>query len=145
MARASFVNPANGDTYLWHHNPETAEDRGKGRQISGSANTGLTGRVRQQGDAGSMVLKYQVRVRKAAMRAALWAWYQLCATQTVHYHDHDGAVYEVQITDLQEKPVRRERMVALDPGMPQHYYEMTVTMEVYNFVSGPLADAGLTP
>lgn len=145
MARATFTNPATGETYQWHRNPEAAEDRGKNRQITGTANTGLTGRVRQQGDDGSVVLKYTVRVVHTAMRQALWRWYQLCATQTIFYTDHDGAQYEVQITALSEKPVRRMRQTSPDPSMPLVYYEFQIEMEVYRFLSGDLAVTGVAP
>lgn len=145
MARVAFINPANGDTYEWHRGYETEDDAGKTRQISGTANTGLTGRVRQQGDDGAYVRTLHGRIVHAAQHQAFWAWYALCASQTVYFRDHDDAVYEVQITGLNMHQQRRLPTTAPDPTMSRNFYEYTMTLEIYRFVSGRMAAAGVTP
>lgn len=143
--RVAFINPATGDTYQWHRGYETEDDAGKTRQISGSANTGLTGRVRQQGDDGPYVRTLHGRIVHAAQHQAFWAWYELCESQTIHFRDHDGAVYEVQITNLVMQQQRRLATVAPDPSMQHNFYTYTLALEVYSFVSGRMHDAGVTP
>lgn len=145
MARVAFINPANGVTYEWQRGYETEDDGGKTRQISGSANTGQTGRVRQQGDDGPYVRTLHGRIVHAAQRQSFWQWYQLCAGQTIYLRDFDDAVYEVQITALNMHPVRRLRNNSPDEALPNVYYEYTMVVEVYSFVSGAMQAAGVTP
>lgn len=145
MPRVAFIDPATGTTYEWHRGYEAEEDSGKTRQISGQANTGQTGRVRQQGDDGPYVRTVTGKIVHAAQRQQFWEWYELCKTQTIHLRDHDGAVYEGQIVALNMHPVRRLPNLAPDQNLRHVYYEYSLAFDVYDFVSGAMAEAGLTP
>lgn len=145
MARPAFINPATAFTYVWHRGYEAEEDAGKTRQVSGTANTGNTGRVRQQGDAGPYVRTLHGKIVHGEQHKQFWQFFELCNTQTIHFRDWDGAVYEVQITSLNMKQISRLPATAPDPGMNRTYYEWTLAMEVYAFVSGRMQTAGVSP
>lgn len=143
--RNSFVDPKTNVEYVWARNHETEEASGKAREITGTANTGLTGRVRQQGDDGSLVLKLGGRITHRDMLVQFWHWYALSRTQTIYFRDFDGDEYEVQITSFQPKRVRKLRAVSPDPAMQTYYVEYTLEMEVYGIRAGVLATAEVTP
>lgn len=140
----TFTDPLTGATYQWHNNHETEDPSGKTRQISGSANTGLTGRVRQQGDDGPMVLTLHGRIRTRDQSRQFWHWYNLCRTQTIYFTDFDGQEYEVQITSYLPERVRQASNVA-DPSMTHHNIQYTLTMEVYAFLAGDEHDMAVLP
>lgn len=141
----AFINPSDGTTYSWPRGYATEDDAGKTRQITGQANTGGTGRVRQQGDAGPYVRTLHGKIVHLAQHAAFWQWFALCDTQTIHFRDFDGAVFEVQITALTMHQISRLPNLAPDQNLRNSYYEWTMAMEVYGFVSGSMADAGVSP
>jgi hypothetical protein len=145
----TFTNPADASTYVWPHNPdydaETQAGSGyqqKQRQIERTSNTGNIGATRQQGDDGSFILAWDFTVFTEAHEQALWHWYELCRTQSIYLTDFNSEQYEGQIIDLS-----RIRQGALGgPGDTNHdgfYREMTLQFDVWRFISGTLASAGV--
>jgi hypothetical protein len=145
MPRNTFINPATGETYEWHRNHESEEASGKTRAISGQANTGQTGRVRQQSMAEPFALRLRGRIVHRAQFVAMWRWFELCESQTIYFRDSLGQEYEVQITAFNPRRVRKERSISLDPTIPLHFWEMDLEMTVYAFRDGDMAEAGVSP
>lgn len=140
-----FTNPATGTFYDFQVNPDQEDPMGKTRKVSRTAPTGNVGLVRQQGDESPMVIGIHGKILHRLQWQAFWATYRLCQTQTVNYRDWDGNVYEVQITAFNPVRVRKLSFSGRDPSLPHHYYTYDMTLEVYRFISGDLADAGVTP
>lgn len=140
-----FINPVTAEEYEWHRNHESEEPSGKTRAITGSANTGNVGRVRQQGASEPYERRLKGRMVHRAQYVAFWRWFTLCDTQTIYFVDHQGHSYEGQITAFTPRLVRKERAMSPDPDMQQHYYEYDLTFQVYRFISGDEATAGVTP
>lgn len=140
----TFTDPLTGTSYQWASNHETEDPAGKTRQIAGTANTGLTGRVRQQGDDGPYVVTLHGRIRVREQSRQFWHYYNLCRTQTIYFTDFDGQQYEVQIIGYTEQRVRQASNVA-DPSMPHHNIQYVLTMEVYGFLAGDLHDEAVLP
>lgn len=138
-----FTNPANNAIYDWPLNHSSEETSGKARNITTTAPTGGVGLVRQQGDDGPYQLKWVGRILRRSQLAAMWEWYQLCRTQTIHLTDFDGQKYEGQITDFQPRRIRAERPGSADPQT--HVWEYTFTFDVYRFIDGDMFDEGVTP
>jgi hypothetical protein len=143
MPRNKFINPANGHTYEWHRNHESEDAAGKTRAITGTANTGNVGRVRQQGMADPYERRLKGRIVHRAQFIEFWTWFQLCDTQTIVFEDHEGFQYEGQITAFTPRIVRKEYSPTPDPGMPRHFYEYDMSFQVYRFISGDMAAAGV--
>lgn len=143
--RNTFTNPADDSTYEWPVNHESEEATGKARNITRAANTGHTGAVKQQGDDGPATITLAGKIDLRSQLQAFWMWYELCNSQTIYFTDYDGQKYEVQITAFQPKRVRKLSFTGRDPGMPHHYYEYTMVMEIYRFIEGDMADTGVTP
>jgi hypothetical protein len=144
MTQATFTNPANGNTYVWPVNPHSEATAQRLRQIERTSNTGNVGATKQQGDDGPHILDFEVNVRStptsttAAMETALWQWYVLARKQTIYFTDWTGDKYEGQIIAMQ-----RQRQLGPVNGSGWAVYQ--VLFEVYAFLAGPLADAGVTP
>lgn len=145
--RVTFTNPANGQSYVWEHNPPPdgiTQPATKQRQIERTSNTGNVGATKQQGDDGPYMIHWEPLVYSEAMETALWTWYQLCKGQTIYLTDWNGEVFEGQITQL-----GRQQIGALggpgDIGSRLFYAKYIFEFEVYRFVAGPLAAAGVTP
>lgn len=145
MARARFVNPANGDEYVWHMGPESEEPTGKPRQIVTVPSTRGGKTYRQTAGTEPFTIAWAGKFEHRAQHVAMWQWYQLCENQTIHLYDFDGQGYEVQITDF--KPVRRRKLsyTGKDSSVPHHYWEYTITFVVYDFIGGDMEAAGVTP
>lgn len=150
LNRVTFVNPANGDTYQWPLNPEQdAETQAgvgyqvKSRSIERTSNTGNIGATRQQGDDGPFVIHWQFNCYSAAFEEQLFAWYELCRSQSIYFTDFDGEEYEGQIITTS-----RMRTGALagpgDTGQRGFYTTIVFELEVWVFRSGLLATAGVT-
>lgn len=144
MARDRFVNPANGGAYDWLVNHSDEGETGKTRNITRTANTGVVGLVKQQGDDGPYILKLSGTILHRSQLQQMWAWYALCRTQTIYFYDFDGQGFEVQITSFmptRHRTLRNPR----DPSAPLHYWTYNIEMEVYRFLNGDLVAAGVTP
>lgn len=144
MARNRFTNPATGAFYDWPINHTEEEAAGKTRTITRTSNTGLVGLVKQQGDDGPMLMKLTGTILTRDQFRQMWAWYSLSRMQTIYFRDFDGQEAEVQVTSFlpkRERTLRNPR----DPSIPHHYWSYTIEMEVYRFIAGDLADAGITP
>lgn len=144
MTQVTFTDPRTGDTYAWPNNPPpdgiTAAQ--KQRQIDRSSNTGNVGAVKQQGDDGPFVIHWTPLVFTQAHELALWQWYKKCKTRTILLTDFAGEVFEGQITTL-----ARQQIGALaGPGETRDrgfYVRYEFEFEVYRFVSGVMATAGV--
>lgn len=146
--RPRFTNPATGETYDWKIGHAEESEAGKTRNITRSAPTGAAGNpsvgpVRQQGDDGPYILQYTGTILDRAQHQQMWRWYRMCASQTIYFRDFDSQQYEVQITDYKEQ--RHRTLKNRDPSAPQHYWTYTISMEVYRFIAGDMASAGVSP
>lgn len=142
-----FSDPATGATYDWHtnHNPTGEELTGKNRAIARTPNTSTTGVVLTQGDDGSYSIRLSGQMDMRAQLRAFWHWYELTKTQSIYFRDFDGQVFEVIIDTLQTKRVGKLGPSGRDPSVPHHYWEYTIGMTVIDFISGDMADMGVTP
>ena len=144
--QVEFFNPATSATYTWPTNPpfdgETAAQRQ--RNIERTSNTGIVGATKQVGDDGPYIINWKVNVFTAAFETALWEWWRLCKTQSIWLTDFNGEVYEGQIIELD-----RQRVGALggpgDTNERKFYCVYTFQFEVWAFVDGILASAGVMP
>lgn len=147
MNRVTFTNPATGDTYQWRLNPgpdSITQPATKQRTIDRTSNTANVGATKQQGDDGPLVIHWEPLVFHESQELALWEWYMLCKEQSIYLTDFDGDVYEGQIITL-----GRQQIGALaGPGDTKErgfYCKYVFEFEVWGFVSGLLAAAGVTP
>lgn len=143
--RNRFTNPANGAFYDWLTNHEEEEEAGKTRTISHTSNTGNVGLVKQQGEDGPYILKLRGKIMHRSQFQAFWEWYALSKGQTIYFRDYDGQEYEVQITSFTPQRVRKLSHTGRDPSTPHHYWTYGMELEVYRFIAGDLATAGVTP
>lgn len=143
--RNKFINPANGVEYAWLVNHDEEQAAGKSRNITRTAPTADTGLVKQQGDDGPYLINVSGKILDRSQLVMFWLCYATCRTQTLHFLDFDGQRYEVQITDFAPQRVRKEYSPSRDPSTPMHYWTYTMTMEVYSFIAGDMATAGVTP
>lgn len=143
MARNRFVNPATGASYEWHLNHDEEDPTTKTRAITRTANTGVIGAVRQQGDDGPLIVKYHGTALQRAQIQQFWAWYNLSKLQTIYFYDFDGQGFEVQITELSVTRKRKLSYTGRDPSIPFHFYTYDITMEVYAVLAGDMA--GVAP
>jgi len=138
MSQVTFTDPRVGTVYTWAANPTTENAVNKNRQIERTSTTGNVGAVKQQGDDEPYILDWGLNVFGTAQEVALWQWYMLSRTQTIYLTDWQGEKYEGQIIT-----VTRTRMAAPANGQPWSVYQ--IQFEVYKFLSGVLATAGVIP
>lgn len=140
--RNRFTDNLNGATYDWPVNHSEEERMGKERAVSHGAPTGNLGLVRQQGESQPMVLQLSGVIFHQAQHDAMWAWFEKCESRTVDFTDFAGDTYEVLITGFMPQ---RKRTLGnpRDKTIPLHYWTYSLTMEVLDFKTGPLA--GVTP
>lgn len=132
-----FIDPTGAvATYAWDVNHEEEEAFGKTRNVEHTANTGLTGLVRQQGASDPMLLKLIGTFLKKSQYDQFWLWWTLCEAHTIHYQDFTGLKAEVIITDFQPKKIRAAKNPRGGTEAPLWYWKYTMTMEVVTFVSG---------
>lgn len=146
MSRVVFTDPKTNTTYTWANNPpwDGIQPQTKQRQIERTSNTGNVGVTKQQGDDGSYILDWKVHVFTEAHHEAMWAWYAKCKLQTIYLTDWLGNEYEGQIVMLNEQEVG----ALAGPGDTREnvgYWVMEMQFEVYRFISGTMAIAGVTP
>ena len=146
MSQVVFTDPRTNSTYTWQVNPpyDGPQAAQKQRQIQRTSNTGNVGVTKQQGDDGPYIIQWQVNVFHEAQQQALWHWYQLCKTQTIYLTDWEGNQYEGQITVMQEQWTG----VLSGPGdatARRGFAKMEMSFEVYRFIAGVMAAAGVTP
>lgn len=142
--QVTFTNPADGTTYVWPHNPppDSIQPAQKQRQIDRTSNTGNVGAVKQQGDDGAFIIHWEPVIYVEAHETALWTWYQLCGRQSIYLTDFNGEQFEGQIITLS----RQQIGVLAGPGdiMERGFYcKYVFEFEVWRFISGPLASAGV--
>lgn len=144
--QVTFTDPRTGTIYTWPINPpfDGISPATKQRQIQRTSNTGNVGATKQQGDDGPLVINWKINVFTAAHEQALWQWYVLSSSQTIWLTDFNGEVFEGQIIELSRQQVG----VIAGPGdaTAQGFYAVyTFQFEVYRYVSGLMAAAGVTP
>lgn len=138
MSQLTFTDPRTSSTYSLPTNPNTENAVGKTRNIERTSNTGNVGATKQQGDDGSMVIDVSAQVVAGAEETALWQWYALCRSQTVYLTDWAGSQYEGQIISLM-------RQWQLGPRNGAQWAVYDLQFEVWRFISGPQASAGVNP
>lgn len=139
MSAVIFTDPRTASTYTWPANPNSEATAAKERQIERTSKTGNVGSVKQQGDDGPYILDWSILVATGAFEVALWEWYVLSELQTIYVTDWDGDEYEGQIIQLYRQRVPEPLKGRID------YATYNFQFEVYRFVSGTLATAGVTP
>lgn len=145
MARNQFIDP-NGvlPTYQWDIGFDTEQDGGRDLGVSSTANVANTRVIVQQGDMAPITFNYSGSILRRSQVVAMWQWFNLCRDQTILFTDFAGDEYEVVITSF--KPLRRAGVNPRDPaGAPLWYWTYTLTMTVVGIISGPMAEAGVTP
>lgn len=144
--QVTFTNPKTNAIYAWPVNPppDGPQQAQKLRQIQRTSNTGNVGVTKQQGDDGAFILHWTFNVFHAAQQQALWQWYMICKSQTIYLTDWEGNEYEGQIIAVTE-----QWQGALagpgDTNSRMGYVKMEMQFEVYRFISGAMAAAGVTP
>jgi hypothetical protein len=140
-----FTDPRTSHTYTWPINPGydgITQAAQKQRNIQRTSNTANVGATKQQGDDGPMIIHWEPLIFHIAHETALWQWWMLCKLQTIYLTDWDGETFEGQIITL-----GRQQIGALSgPGdtlQRGFYCKYTFEFEVYRFVSGLLATAGV--
>lgn len=146
VIRATFTDPITAATYVWPINPppDGVSAQQKQRVIDRTSNTGNVGTVKQQGDDGAYIIHWEPKVFLASHEQALWEWFVKSKKQTIYLTDFNNEQYEGQIITL-----ARQQIGAMGgPGdIPQRlfYCKYVFEFEVYRFISGVMADAGVTP
>lgn len=141
-----FEDPKTGDTYTWQRNHTAEEDMGRTRGVSHAATTSGTGMVRQQGEDGPLVLKWQGIIEYRAQYQEMWKWFELSRSQTIVVQDYDANRYEVIVTSFMPKRVRKMSFHGRDKAnTPWHYWEYTIEMEIVKPLWGDLVVAGVDP
>ncbi len=145
--QVKFTDPKTGATYTWPVNPgyaDITQPAQKARQIQRTSNTGNVGVTKQQGDDGPLIVHWEPLVFHIAHETALWEWYVKCKLQTIYLSDWDGDTVEGQIITL-----GRQQIGALggpgDTNARGYYCKYVFEFEIYRFVNGLLATAGVTP
>jgi hypothetical protein len=143
--QVQFTDPRTATVYTWPVNPGydgITQAAQKQRQIERTSNTGNVGATKQQGDDGPYIVHWEPVIFHAAHEQALWQWYMLCKTQTIYLTDWNGEVFEGQIITLG----RQQLGAVAGPGdttTRRFYCKYIFEFEVYRFVSGILAAAGV--
>jgi hypothetical protein len=147
MNRVTFTDPKTGDTYVWPNNPNPdaiTQAAQKQRSIDRTSSTGNVGLVKQQGDDGPYIIHWEPLIYRESHEEALWEWYAKCKLQTIHLTDFNAEVFEGQIITL-----GRQQIGAIggpgDINTRMFYCKYIFEFEVYSFVSGVLATAGVSP
>ena len=138
MTQVTFTDPRTSATYSFPRNPNTESAAAKTRNIERTSNTGNVGATKQQGDDGSLVLDVSAQVTAGAQETTLWQWYALCRSQTIYLTDWAGSQYEGQIISL-------SRTWQLGPLNGSQWAVYELQFEVWRFISGPQATAGVNP
>ena len=138
-----FTDPKTAKSYEWVLNHDEEQPAGKRRNISHGANTEQTGLVKHQGDDSPLVLKYSGTILTEAMLREMWAWWQLCRTQTINFRDFAGDEYEVLFSYFDPRRLRAVRNPKDPVNAEQHYWEYDIELEVVRIISGPME--GVSP
>lgn len=145
--QVTFTDPKTAETYMWPVNPNpdaVTQPAQRQRNISRTSNTSNIGVVRQQGDDGPLIIHWEFNVYHRAHEEALWLWYERSRSQSIYLTDWDGDTYNGQIIAL-----GRQQIGVLDGPFDAHtrlfYAKYTFEFEVWTFVGGLLAEAGVTP
>jgi hypothetical protein len=147
VSQVTFTNPANGATYVWPVNPTwdaITQPATKAITIERTSNTANVGAMKQQGDTGPYIQHWEPLIFHEAHELALWEWWALSLKQTIYMTDWNDETYEVQIVTLGRQWIG----AAGGPGDTKArcgYAKYVIEFEVYRFVSGLMATAGVEP
>lgn len=136
MARtANRFTASDSTTYDWLINHDEEEAFGRARNIEHTALLKGTGLVIQQADDGPLLIKVSGTIFHTSQIQAFDSWFARTRTETIHFRDFAGDVYEVIITAFQPKRQRTLRNPR-DASAPLWYWKYTMEMEVLTIVSG---------
>lgn len=146
MARNRFEDPAGSlSPYDWRVNHSEEDEGGQSREVDHTANTGLTGLVRQQGAAEPSILSWKGTILHRAQVVEMLKWFEACRTRTILLRDFAGDTYEVLITSFKPQRLRAAKNNSDYSNAPLWYWKYSITMEVVSFLGGTYAEAGVTP
>lgn len=136
--RVRLTDPAPGGLgfYDFQVNYNSEEEVGKERSIERTANTGMTGAVRQQGDDGPLIFRFTGTILHKAQHQALRNFYEASKSRTIIFRDFEGEEHEVLITAYKAKRkavVHNSKDVA---NARLHIYEYTMSLDVIRTISG---------
>lgn len=136
--RCRFTNPATSAFYDFDVNPEGEEPLEQQLNIERTAPTSGVGVIRQQGIPSPPVLTLNGKILRPSQRTALQGWYELSRTQTVHFRDFTGNVYEVLITAFSPQRQRAAKNPRGGTDAPTHYWTYQMSMDIVTVISGSL-------
>jgi hypothetical protein len=131
-----FVNPANGDEYVWAVNHSSESEAGVNRQVTTSANTGNDALVMQQGDEQPLVFQIEGTIFAKSQLEAFKEWYLLCRSQTIDWHKYTGDVYSVLITSFKPKEQRTIHNPKDSANAPLWIWKYQMELTVVSVKSG---------
>lgn len=134
--RNEFENPSTGTKYAWAINHSEEEEVGKARSVESGANTANTGLIPQQADDQPLVLRYSGTIFSKAQIEQMVAWYNLCVTQTIYFHDFAGESYEVLITSFKAERKRTVKNPRDFKNAPLWYWKYVIEMRVIRVIDG---------
>jgi hypothetical protein len=134
--RNRFTNPADGSSYDWPINHDNEEANEQRRNIERTAPTAGVGFVRQQGEDSPLVLRYSGVILTQAHHDEMQAWYTLSKSQSVHFRDFAGNVFEVLIVAFTPTRVRTVANPRGGTTNPHHFWRYQIEMEVLQIISG---------
>lgn len=136
--RCRFINPANGGFDDFEINPNAQEPLEQQRNIERTAPTGGVGFVRQQGDDSPPILQLSGTILSQSQRDMMQVYYNLSATQTIHFRDWVGNIYQVLVTGFNPKRERAAKNPRGGTEAPTHYWTYQLVMEIISVVSGKM-------
>lgn len=136
MARNEFENPKNATKYSWPVNHSEEEEVGKTRNVESGANTANTGLIPQQSDDQPLILRYTGTIFSKEQLEDMIGWFNLCASQTIYFHDFAGESYEVLITSFKPKRYRTIRNPRDFENAPLWYWKYVIEMRVIRVIDG---------
>lgn len=142
--RNVLIDPATNTGYAWDINHEAELAFGKERKVERTARTGFVGLVRQQGDDGPLLMQLTGKIFKKDQYNSMWHFYKLCESQTVHFRDFNGQLYEVlfdHFTPIRVRVGKNHRDFA---NAPYWRWDYTLEFDVVTIISGDLLSAGLS-
>lgn len=132
--RNKFINPKTGNEYSWEVNHSEEEETSQERSVQDGANTANTGLLPQQADDQPLVFRYSGTIFSKAQIEEMIGWYQLCKTQTIHFHDFAGEEYEVLITSFKATRKRTVKNPRDFANAPLWYWKYTIEIRVVRII-----------
>lgn len=131
-----FENPKTSTKWAWPVNHSEEEETGKERSVENGANTAGTGLNPIQADDQPLQFSYSGTIFSKAQVTEMIAWFELCKTQTIYFHDFAGDSYEVIITSFKPTRHRTIRNPRDFKNAPLWYWTYTIQMRVVRVIDG---------